>query len=327
MYPTRGELEQAIQILDNECSEVIKVIDQTKKFLYHGKRTQNDFIHYYIPKEYRAPRDTQLWLSEIVDNVMREKFGWASRSEGVFVTGDYSDADAYGHPHLFFPKDGFRFIWSDAVTDMTSKMGSFNIDFNNINNVLSYVGEYAEKEWKEAAWPDPQTGEGNGKWTFWPPANMVDKFGGPLVFFSYDEIENQFGNEFSAALKKHYPNSITSGRDILPDMSKKGLKDLSRRAPTLAVPDKVRDESYWFHWEPKLTRVQEVKIAKLVQARVTKEAEKKVKELISTYHDKSLEKAISFGTEISVKCAGYYLIRDDTNFRYYYLRRKDKKVW
>jgi hypothetical protein len=45
-------------------------------------------------------------------------FGWKPRSEGVFATGALSDTTTYGkYSFIIFPKDGFKFLWSEDVND------------------------------------------------------------------------------------------------------------------------------------------------------------------------------------------------------------------
>ena len=67
----------------------------------------------------RQPRDTEFVIHDVADQWFAKEFNIKYRSNAVFCTGSYSDAENYGKLYLTFPIGEFRFCWSPKVGDMT----------------------------------------------------------------------------------------------------------------------------------------------------------------------------------------------------------------
>jgi hypothetical protein len=114
--------------LINDCSEFLEVLEKIhnniNNCLWRGSHRGTKDIDKFIPRIDRIPTDTAEWLHNEWDKMFKEKFGWKARSEGVFVTSRYSFASGFGNAaHLFFPFDGYKFIWSPNIEDMTVAIG------------------------------------------------------------------------------------------------------------------------------------------------------------------------------------------------------------
>lgn len=74
----------------------------------------------------RKPLDTHPELSNAVDDLLYEKFGWHPRKNGLFVYGPDAKGDtkAYGTLHQVFPIGDIEFCWSPEIADMFGKIGS-----------------------------------------------------------------------------------------------------------------------------------------------------------------------------------------------------------
>ena len=53
-----------------------------------------------------------------LNTAFSKKYGWSPRKEGIFCTGDSSQASMYGHPHIIFPTGRYKYIWSDEYQDL-----------------------------------------------------------------------------------------------------------------------------------------------------------------------------------------------------------------
>jgi hypothetical protein len=70
----------------------------------------------------RKPRDTNVKLSQGVDQLLEDKFGWKPRAEGVFTFPVNGPADGYGDPWAVFPIGNFRYVWSPQIMDLTATL-------------------------------------------------------------------------------------------------------------------------------------------------------------------------------------------------------------
>lgn len=78
----------------------------------------------------RKPLDTELKISNVVDDVFEAKFGWRPRSQAVFCTGSPGSSALYGSRHQIFPIGEFKFLWSPKVIDLTTQIYDGQIKFN-----------------------------------------------------------------------------------------------------------------------------------------------------------------------------------------------------
>lgn len=60
----------------------------------------------------RPPKDLPQFLHQTMDKAMQEKFGIKGRSQTVFGTGDFSQANTYGYPVMLFPISPYKIIYS-----------------------------------------------------------------------------------------------------------------------------------------------------------------------------------------------------------------------
>lgn len=107
-------------IVSKRCSEYLNVVKTMTKpqFLHKGSIKKFKDMGFYKPRTNRKPRDIQPDLHKILDKLFFEKFGWKTRSEGIFATPDYYAATKFGWVYVFFPVDGFKFVWSPDVLDL-----------------------------------------------------------------------------------------------------------------------------------------------------------------------------------------------------------------
>ncbi len=117
-----------------ECSEIIDIYNDVGKVLYRGSKSHSasSIIKVY-PRNDRRPLDMPIYISNALDDEFYQMFDWKPRSEGVFCTSDYNVASSYSNnydrmAYVFFPKNGFKFLWSTDFEDLFSDVFDCNND-------------------------------------------------------------------------------------------------------------------------------------------------------------------------------------------------------
>jgi hypothetical protein len=119
--------EKITTILEENCSEFIKLLKENNiTGLYRGHKIYETKPlidgFWNIKSTIRKPRDTDHFVSDIIDKGLWEKFGMPLRSRGVFASKDLSIAKDYGkfkrEAFLFFPKNVFRYFWNPNIDDL-----------------------------------------------------------------------------------------------------------------------------------------------------------------------------------------------------------------
>ena len=121
-------------------------------FYIDGIDTDLDAI-YAIPSNKRKPVDSNIKNHEWLDNGFKKVYGDKVRSNAVFCVKSIKTARNYGEPYIIYPKDGFRFYYSNEIEDVyisefyydnSDKLNDKNIKaaflyivLNNDNNICS----------------------------------------------------------------------------------------------------------------------------------------------------------------------------------------------
>jgi len=116
-YLNEARIKDVIFKIKRDCDPFLKEMKGSKYFFYRGTTKLIDVIRKYKPRKNRRPTDSSLLFHNIMDNAFKEKFGWKSRSEGVFATSD--ENEEYGDTStIFFPIGKYKYIWSSSIKDL-----------------------------------------------------------------------------------------------------------------------------------------------------------------------------------------------------------------
>jgi hypothetical protein len=116
-------LRNFIRTVSRDCGQIIR--EMRTNVLFRGI-FDHGFILERIPRGDREPLDTPKEIQEKMDAAFKKKFGWKVRSEGVFCTIDLDTAYGYGFtPYVIFPTDGYKFVYSKRVQDLSMKIEEF----------------------------------------------------------------------------------------------------------------------------------------------------------------------------------------------------------
>jgi hypothetical protein len=110
-------VKEWMAIIEKPCSQIIKEYKKADEFFYRGTFGR-DFIEKSgrITKV-RPPKDTPVEVHRFINKIFKETFGWKVR-DGVPTTPNANTAQTYGTPYLFFPVNGYKYVWSRKVKDL-----------------------------------------------------------------------------------------------------------------------------------------------------------------------------------------------------------------
>ena len=115
-----------INKIKEQCSQIIKEYNRADMVLFRGsgsssliKMDNTNYVFKAYPRDDRWPKDTQEYLHDLLNDAFYKKFKWKPRSQGVFAS-HYSVALGYGVPYVFFPVNGYKFIYSKTINDLYS---------------------------------------------------------------------------------------------------------------------------------------------------------------------------------------------------------------
>ena len=132
---TAKEATKFTELMKRECSDIIhfykKRLDArvNRPFIWRGLSGSKMSIRYEKMHKNRNPLSTGQDLHNWMNKHFKERFGWPVRN-GVSTTGNRNMTAMYGHPYVFFPKDGFDFCWSPKVNDLWGAVEQIQPLFN-----------------------------------------------------------------------------------------------------------------------------------------------------------------------------------------------------
>jgi len=170
-YIDRNELKYSImEKIIKDCKEFLEILVNMREVSEHSAKISDTYVLWrgsfhtvndiekIIPRINRRPADTALWLHDKWDNMFEKKFGWKVRSEGVFASSKYHFAMGFGNEaFLFFPFDGYKFLWSLKVDDLTGQVGTgkFGQEEDEIsNNYITKKSEELLKSYRKSNLPE-----------------------------------------------------------------------------------------------------------------------------------------------------------------------------
>lgn len=121
----RANINEIWPIILKECKQILKVYKSavSKSYksysglvFFRGMKWKGPVAE-LTPRQDRKPKDSDMETHVFADDIFKKKFGWKPRSEGVFVSSSRDMSHTYGDLYVFFPVDGFKFVWSENISD------------------------------------------------------------------------------------------------------------------------------------------------------------------------------------------------------------------
>lgn len=142
--------DDTIETIRDNCSQWLQ--ESKGNAVYRGSDNIIKTYRLGYPRTDRRPRDSDQWIHDEMDNGLEAKYGWKPRSEGLFVTGDKSQASKYGYEYIVLPFNGYKYTWSPKIKDLFFALYSFSSPMlTGIDKFLSlfikdeYYDEYVKQ--------------------------------------------------------------------------------------------------------------------------------------------------------------------------------------
>ena len=156
--PLDVEFEAAWAMVEKHCSEFLKIVRQTEKFLYRGTNNSSSKSSIFIAKnrEDRVP----IWggnrkYAKICDLYLKTSGFTALRGNSTFCNSSYSKAQAWGNVFMIFPVNGFSFSYSAKwsgipATAYTYPTFSYTL-LSNYDNTVKVKKQITQDDLNKAA--------------------------------------------------------------------------------------------------------------------------------------------------------------------------------
>jgi len=106
-----------IDIIAKDCKQSISEMRQAKALLWRGMRATVDNFKRHKTRKNRRPLDTTPDMHKLADKIMKDKFGWQARSQGLICSNGYDTAGEYGSARAIFPVGNYKCVWAPGVSD------------------------------------------------------------------------------------------------------------------------------------------------------------------------------------------------------------------
>lgn len=120
------ERDKIFNNIRKNCSQILDIYKTTINrsalkggLLYRGlkKKVKMGEVKTGRLEKGRIPKDTPVVVHNWLNEQFKKRFGWSVR-DGVPVTTAYGQAQGYGEVYIFFPFNGFKYVYSDEVLDL-----------------------------------------------------------------------------------------------------------------------------------------------------------------------------------------------------------------
>lgn len=128
--------EEFQDFLATNCKPYFEKVGDPLKFpMYRGTDNPGKPIELLIdgvlttcfirsPRTDRSPLDTSRQLTQVIDTLFENKFGWRPRSTGTFAYGKFtkSAVTMYGDSYQIIPIGNFSYLWNPNIPDLTPEV-------------------------------------------------------------------------------------------------------------------------------------------------------------------------------------------------------------
>lgn len=128
--------EKMVSTLRKECSQWLEEMGDRR--VWRGFKGGVTKTTKKFPRQDRRPLDMPMVVHNTLDDLLKKKFGWKPRSQGVFVANDPRFADNFGKSYLIWPCNGYKYIYNKDIGDLYQVLqegGDFllqNVDGANV---------------------------------------------------------------------------------------------------------------------------------------------------------------------------------------------------
>jgi hypothetical protein len=277
-----------------DCQPFLRDISNSKymSFLYSGRNSSKPMFE-KIVRLNRKPTDTYHEIHSDLDDEFERQFGYPARSNSVFCTGDEGDAAEYGTLYMIFPQGKYKFLYSKEIGDLYIKM-SGKAGSHGINNKNGLFAKFVDDCRDESGGIDAE---------FTKYYEEVTKEGSDQGHYQY--IRDEYGHNIM--VPKGTKDPIKYVKSQMEDPSEFWGVSLEW------YPDKDYNEFYFDNYDTFLRgRVQGFDDCG------KEKYDRYLEEIVRTYTNNNINKAIGDGGEIMITCKKYWALNAGRNSNYMY---------
>jgi hypothetical protein len=130
--------EENPQLMFTQCSDAINEMQVAGTFLFRGVTRPYRSGRIYSSGIRAETKDTPASIQRMVDQVLDMAGFEAKRSDSVYCSGDFEQAEEYGEVFMIFPLNGYQITWSRKFKDFYS---DFAMHVNDPNAFLVQPNE------------------------------------------------------------------------------------------------------------------------------------------------------------------------------------------
>lgn len=131
--PTQQEYEEMAAKIKRRCSHILSVYQKTSRIFYRGFSKKMPMFFSGKPHKNRKTLSSRPELQTVFDLALDQLGARAKRSNSIFVTSNWPDAEGYGDIYIIFPVDGFDFTYSETEADVILKRPKI------LNEIFNYL--------------------------------------------------------------------------------------------------------------------------------------------------------------------------------------------
>ena len=124
-------------LIEKQCSQFLSDAKRVEKFLYRGM-SDGVPVLYGKPHVDREPMDTNAAVQRKLDDILKMAGFKALRSNSIFTTSDWTQAEEYGSIYIIFPKNGYSFTWSKKHSDWIPSMKNLSSAGGAVNDNIAW---------------------------------------------------------------------------------------------------------------------------------------------------------------------------------------------
>jgi len=159
----KQDITPILREIEIKCSDILDMLKHYPNiYLFRGTNGKPDIFN-GTPRQDRKPLSTPIFISEIVDNWFKQYNFKAIRSNSLFVSPSWEQAEGYGKVYMIFPENGYDYTWFENSSDFWGELTSIKeirnalkIRKTNIADMtaqdFSNIGIDPEKLKKDVEW-------------------------------------------------------------------------------------------------------------------------------------------------------------------------------
>lgn len=150
----QSKIDDFINIVSTDCSEIISIYKQARGFIYRGVRTNHGAFKSTISKT-RDPLHLDIDIHRNVNKIMKEMGFDAHRGNSIFASPNPETASSWGAQYIIFPHNGFKYTWfKDQTQSYIFNLLEYITDDaleDYVKKFKKYILQYDDYETRQAA--------------------------------------------------------------------------------------------------------------------------------------------------------------------------------